>query len=167
MNKLETVQSRIFSRKDKEFMRLLSYWRFKGYRIVFTNGCFDLLHLGHIDYLAKASELGNVLVVGLNTDHSVRKLKGKNRPIQDEISRSMVLASLRFVDAVVFFGEETPFELIKTIQPDILVKGSDYQPSGIVGYDIVTGNGGDIMTIDFLEGYSTSGIEQKILGSVK
>ena len=167
MNKLEIVQSRIFSRKDKELKRLLSYWRFKGYRIVFTNGCFDLLHLGHIDYLAKASELGHVLIVGLNTDHSVRKLKGKNRPIQDEISRAMILASLRFVDAVVFFGEDTPYELIKTTQPDILVKGSDYEPMEIVGYDIVTGKGGEIMTIDYLEGYSTSGIEEKILGREK
>jgi len=164
MDKLETIKSRVYSRKDNELERLLTFWRFKGFRIVFTNGCFDILHLGHIDYLSKASELGHVLVVGLNTDASVRALKGKSRPVQDEISRAMILSSLRFVDAVVFFGEETPYELIKTIQPDVLVKGADYKPEEIVGYDIVTAKGGSVATIEFLEGYSTSAIEKKILG---
>jgi D-glycero-beta-D-manno-heptose 1-phosphate adenylyltransferase len=163
MSNLELVKSRIYSRTDDELLRLVAFWRFKGYKVVFTNGCFDILHLGHIDYLAKAKELGHILVVGLNTDESVRLIKGNNRPIQDEISRAMILASLSFVDAVVFFGEATPYELISTIQPDILVKGADYKPEEIVGYDIVTGKGGEISTIEYLEGYSTTAIEKKIL----
>lgn len=164
MMKLQQVQSRIYSRNDEAFGRLLAYWRFKGLKIVFTNGCFDLLHLGHIDYLARAAELGDVLVVGLNTDASVRRLKGLNRPIQDETSRAMILSSLRFVDAVVFFGEDTPLELIKTVQPDVLVKGADYRPEEIVGYDVVTSKGGEIDTISFLDGYSTTALENKIKG---
>lgn len=162
MNKLEQIRSRIFSRGDKEFDHQLAYWRFKDLRIVFTNGCFDILHLGHIDYLAKAAELGQVLVVGLNTDESVRRLKGGNRPIQDETSRAMLLASLRFVDAVVFFGEDTPYELISLVKPDVLVKGADYKPEEIVGYDVVKDNDGKVVTLEYLEGYSTSAIEARI-----
>jgi len=162
MNKLEQIRSRIFSRGDKDFDRLLACWRFKDLRVVFTNGCFDILHLGHIDYLAKAAELGQVLVVGLNTDESVRRLKGGNRPIQDETSRAMMLASLRFVDAVVFFGEDTPYELISLVKPDVLVKGADYKPEEIVGYDVVKDNDGKVVTLEYLEGYSTSAIEARI-----
>jgi len=103
-----------------------------------------------------------VLIVGLNTDESVRRIKGGNRPIQDEISRAMILASLRFVDFVVFFGEDTPYELIKTIQPNVLVKGADYKPEEIVGYDIVKARKGKVVTIEYLEGYSTTAIEKKI-----
>ncbi len=164
MKKLETIKSRIFTRNDENFSRLLVQWKSTNRKIVFTNGCFDILHLGHIDYLAKASELGEVLIIGLNTDESVRKLKGSNRPIQDEISRAIILSSLSFVDAVVFFGEETPYELIKTIQPDILVKGADYKPEDIVGFDIVTAKGGEVVMIEYLNGYSTTAIEKKILG---
>lgn len=163
MNRLEILKSKIYGRDEANLLRLLATWRFKEQKIVFTNGCFDILHLGHIDYLVKAAELGDKLVIGLNTDSSVRKLKGPNRPIQDEISRAMILASLSFVDAVVFFGEDTPLELIKTIQPDVLVKGADYNPEEIVGYDIVKAEGGEIMTLEYLEGYSTSGIVEKIV----
>ena len=163
MSRLEIIRKKIFTYADPDYGRMLAIWRFQGKKIVFTNGCFDILHLGHIDYLTKASELGDLLIIGLNTDLSVSKIKGKNRPIQDEISRAMMLASLGFVDAVVFFGEETPYNLIKTTQPDILVKGADYKPEEIVGYDIVKNKGGEIVTIEFLEGYSTSAIEQKIL----
>ena len=163
MSKLDLIKSKIFSRQDIELMRQLTILKFKGLKIVFTNGCFDILHLGHIDYLAKASELGQILVVGLNTDASVRALKGGNRPIQDETSRAIILASLSFVDLVVFFGENTPYELIKTVQPDVLVKGSDYKPKDIIGYDIVAANGGEIVTVEFLKGYSTSEIEKRIL----
>ncbi len=141
---------------------MLSIWQFQGKKIVFTNGCFDIIHLGHIDYLSKAKDLGDLLVIGLNTDASVSRLKGENRPIQDEVSRAMVLASLGFVDAVVFFGEDTPYNLIKTTQPDILVKGADYKPEDIVGYDIVKNKGGEVVTINYLPGYSTSAIESKI-----
>ena len=131
-------------------------------KVVFTNGCFDLVHQGHIDYLSKARDLGDVLVVGLNTDASVRRLKGPRRPINDEYSRALLLASMLFVDYVVLFGEDTPYELIKTLQPDILVKGSDYKPEDIVGYDIVMAKGGKVETLDFLPGFSTTAIEQKI-----
>ena len=163
MKRLEIIRKKIFSNSDDGFSRLLAIWRFQGKKIVFTNGCFDILHLGHIDYLSAASELGDLLIIGLNTDLSVSKIKGENRPIQDEVSRAFVLASLGFVDAVVFFGEDTPYNLIKIIQPDILVKGADYRPEDIVGYDIVKNKGGEIVTIEFLEGYSTTAIEKKIL----
>ncbi len=164
MSKLDVIRKKIFTYTDADYSRMVNIWQFQGKKIVFTNGCFDILHLGHIDYLSKAKELGNLLIVGLNTDESVRRIKGNNRPIQDEISRAMVLASLSFVDFVVFFGEDTPYNLIKTTQPDILVKGADYKPEDIVGFDIVKNKGGDVVTIEFLEGYSTTGIENRILG---
>jgi rfaE bifunctional protein nucleotidyltransferase chain/domain len=145
-----------------ELEQLLAYWRFKDYKIVFTNGCFDLLHLGHIDYLAKASDLGDILVIGLNSDASTRRLKGPTRPINNEHARAIVLASLSFADTIVLFDEDTPYNIIKIIQPDILVKGADYKPEDIVGYDIVTAKGGKVVTIDYLPGYSTSLIEKKI-----
>jgi len=140
----------------------LTKWNEEGKQIVFTNGCFDLLHRGHVDYLAKAADLGDVLVIGVNTDASVSKLKGPHRPIQDEQSRMQILASLGFVDAVILFDEDTPYNLIQLVQPDVLVKGSDYKPEDIVGYDIVTAKGGSVKTIDFIPGYSTSLIEKKI-----
>lgn len=137
-------------------------WHAAGEKIVFSNGCFDLIHRGHIDYLAKAAEMGTKLVLGLNTDASVSKLKGPHRPIQDEQSRQFILSALAFVDAVTLFDEETPYELIKLVQPDVLVKGSDYKPENIVGYDVVMAKDGEVKTIDYIEGYSTSGIETKI-----
>jgi D-glycero-beta-D-manno-heptose 1-phosphate adenylyltransferase len=164
MSKLEVIRKKIYTYSDADYSRMLTIWHFQGKKIVFTNGCFDILHLGHIDYLSKAKDLGDMLIVGLNTDESVRRIKGNNRPIQDEISRSMVLASLGFVDFVVFFGEDTPYNLIKTTQPHILVKGADYKPEDIVGYDIVKNNGGEIVTIEYLPGYSTTSIETKIIG---
>ena len=164
MKRLEIIRKKIFTYTDDSYSRMLAIWRFQGKKIVFTNGCFDILHLGHIDYLSSAKDLGDLLIIGLNTDESVKRIKGSNRPIQDEISRAFVLASLGFVDAVVFFGEDTPYNLIKTTQPDILVKGADYKPEDIVGYDIVKNKGGEIVTIEFLEGYSTTAIENKILG---
>ena len=165
MNKLDFLKTRIFSWED--IVKQCNIWRFKEKKIVFTNGCFDLLHLGHIEYLVKASVFGSVLVVGMNTDASVRKIKGKGRPILDETSRAMTLASLRFIDAVVLFDEETPYELIKLIQPDILVKGDDYKPEEIVGYDIVHAHGGKVITIELTKGYSTSAIIKHILSNYK
>ncbi len=163
MNKLETIQNKVFS--PGKLKRQLAIWRFQDKKIVFTNGVFDLLHLGHIDYLSKAKDEGNILIVGVNTDDSTRRLnKGKNRPLTNEQSRSTILAALLFVDAVVLFEEDTPYELIKQIQPDVLVKGSDYKAEDIVGYEIVSAKGGNIVTIDFLEGYSTTAIEEKIKG---
>jgi D-glycero-beta-D-manno-heptose 1-phosphate adenylyltransferase len=160
MNNLERVSAKIADREQLKSM--LAVWRFQEKKIVFTNGCFDILHLGHIDYLSKAKDEGNILIIGLNTDNSVSRIKGKNRPITDENSRAKILASLQFVDAVILFDEETPYELIKFVQPDVLVKGSDYKPEEIVGYDIVKAKKGKVVTIDFLEGYSTTAIEKKI-----
>jgi len=160
MNKLEQLKTKIYSLE--KLRSQLAVWAFLDKKIVFTNGCFDILHLGHIDYLSKAKELGDILVIGLNTDKSVRDIKGKTRPITDEVSRATILASLTFVDAIVYFGEETPYDLINFIQPDILVKGSDYNEEDIVGYDIVKSKGGQVKTLDFLPGYSTSAIEERI-----
>ena len=137
-------------------------WKTQGKKIAFTNGCFDLLHLGHVDYLEKARALGDKLILGLNSDSSVSRFKGQNRPIQDQNSRARVLAALQFVDLVVFFNEDTPLNLITEIQPDILVKGSDYLAENIVGADVVKRNGGVVKTIDFIPGYSTSKIVEKI-----
>lgn len=160
MNYPDIIKSKIFTKKSLE--NQLSIWRFKNKKLVFTNGCFDILHLGHIDYLSKAKSFGDILIIGLNTDISVRKIKGKNRPITNENSRANILASLLFVDAIILFDEETPYNLINFVQPDVLVKGSDYKIDDIVGYDIVKAKGGKIETLDFLEGYSTSMIEEKI-----
>ncbi|MCK4637977.1 MAG: D-glycero-beta-D-manno-heptose 1-phosphate adenylyltransferase [Bacteroidales bacterium] len=160
MSKLEIIKSKIFSKESLKYQ--LAIWRFLSKKIVFTNGCFDILHLGHIDYLSKAAEFGNVLIVGLNSDDSVRTIKGINRPINDENSRAMILAFLSFVSAVILFDEDTPYNLIKFVQPDVLIKGSDYKPEDIVGYDIVKAKGGEIKTIDFLPGYSTTSIIDKI-----
>lgn len=141
---------------------VLQKWREQNQKIVFTNGCFDLLHLGHVDYLEKARALGDKMVVGLNTDASVKRLKGEERPLQDELARARIMASLLFVDAVVLFDEQTPYELIKVVQPDILVKGDDYQITNIVGADIVLEKGGEVKTVELVKGYSTSNIVAKI-----
>jgi rfaE bifunctional protein nucleotidyltransferase chain/domain len=161
MNKLANLSSKILDRD--QLRRACVVWNFKNQKVVFTNGCFDILHLGHIEYLSKAADLGDVLVIGMNTDKSIHKIKGQSRPINDEHSRSMVLAALEFVTAVVLFDEETPYELIKTVQPDILVKGKDYKIEEIAGHDIVLANGGKVVTIELTKGYSTTAIEQKIL----
>ncbi len=160
MDNLEIIKSKII--EGESLKRQLSVWRFLGKRIVFTNGCFDIIHLGHIDYLSKAKDLGDILIVGLNTDDSVKRIKGDTRPITDEKSRAMILSSLRFVDAVAFFNEDTPHNLIKEVQPDILIKGSDYKADEIVGSDIVQKKGGKVITIEYLEGYSTTSILDKI-----
>lgn len=155
------ILSKIFV-SSSDLHQKVKQWQKDGAQVVFTNGCFDLLHKGHVDYLAKAADLGTKLVIGVNTDASVSRLKGPHRPIQDEGSRLQILASLESVDAVVLFDEPTPHELIGLLQPDVLVKGSDYKPEDIVGYDIVKAKGGEVKTIDFLPGYSTSLIEKKI-----
>lgn len=160
MNKLEVIQSKIIDIDHIE--SLLTYWNLKNQKIVFTNGCFDILHRGHVEYLAQAASQGDVLVVGLNTDSSVRRIKGPARPVQDEYARALLLASLSFVSAVILFDEDTPYELIRRVQPDILVKGSDYKAEDIVGYDIVKAKEGEVVTIDFIDGYSTTSIIEKL-----
>ncbi len=131
-------------------------------RLCFTNGCFDLLHPGHVKYLADARALGDFLVVGLNSDASVARLKGAGRPLQDEAARAAVLLGLRSVDAVVRFDEDTPLELITALQPDILAKGGDYTPDTVVGRDVVEARGGRVAIIPFLPGHSSSAIEARI-----
>lgn len=137
-------------------------WKAKGDKIVFTNGCFDLLHPGHVDYLFRARDLGQRLIIGVNTDASVSDLKGPHRPIQHEQGRLQVLAALGCIDGLVLFSEETPLRLILEIMPDVLVKGGDYTIDTIVGAAEIMANGGDVKVIPFLEGYSTSALEQKI-----
>jgi len=160
MKHIDRVLSKIVKKEDIE--SLLTYWRLKDNKIVFTNGCFDLLHKGHIEYLSSAADNGDVLVVGLNSDNSVQRIKGDKRPIQDEASRAITLASLKMVTVVVLFDEDTPHNLISEVQPDVLVKGSDYKEDEIVGADIVKGRGGEIITVSLTEGYSTSAIINKI-----
>jgi rfaE bifunctional protein nucleotidyltransferase chain/domain len=131
-------------------------WQQSGLEVVFTNGCFDLLHWGHLQYLEASRRLGDRLVVGLNSSASVGRLKGSQRPINDEQTRSAILAALSFVDLVVIFEEDTPATLIETLQPDVLVKGGDYQPDQIVGAETVLARGGKVLVLPFVEGYSST-----------
>ena len=164
MTHLESIQSKIFTNQTIPYW--LSVVRLKNKKIVFTNGCFDILHQGHIDYLAKAADMGTALVVGVNSDASVKKLnKGDSRPIQNQNSRALVIAALHFTTAVIIFEEDTPLELIKLVQPHVLVKGADWKVEDIVGYDSVKAKGGEIKTIEYLQGYSTTSIESKIKNS--
>ncbi len=159
---IESVQKKVIPAGQLDYT--IAYWRFKEFKVVFTNGCFDILHRGHIEYLAKARELGDILVIGLNTDESVKRLKGQGRPLQNQESRALIISSLSFVGAVILFDEDTPYELIKRIQPDILVKGGDYRPEEIVGYDIVQKKGGTVETIEFIDGLSSSSVIRKLEG---
>jgi rfaE bifunctional protein nucleotidyltransferase chain/domain len=157
----EVIQTKIFA-SAQQFLPVLDHWKKAGEKVVFTNGCFDLVHRGHIDSLSKAADLGDRLIVGLNSDASVRLLKGANRPLIDEQSRAILLASLLMVDAVVIFDEETPYQLIEQVVPDVLVKGSEYQVEEIAGYDVVLAAGGKVQRLSLTEGFSTSGLIQKI-----
>tara|TARA_B000000557_G_scaffold5154_1_gene4145 strand:- start:18 stop:482 length:465 start_codon:yes stop_codon:yes gene_type:complete len=134
----------------------------EGKKIVFTNGCFDLLHVGHIKYLSQAKDLGDILIIGLNSDKSVKKLKGNNRPINSFEDRAKLLAALKSVDLVIKFEEQTPENLIKEIIPDVLVKGGDYDIEEIVGYQTVIDNGGQVKTLSFYDGYSSTNYIDKI-----
>jgi rfaE bifunctional protein nucleotidyltransferase chain/domain len=144
-----------------DLMGKVASWKSQNLKIVFTNGCFDILHLGHIDYLEKAKALGDILIVGVNTNKSVKRIKGPDRPINDEYARQRMLSALAFVDGVILFNEDTPLNLIKRILPDILVKGNDYNISNIVGADIVLDAGGKVETIDLVKGFSTSDIIER------
>ena len=169
MSKIDFLRSRIVTLEEAQ--RKIGIWRMKEETIVFTNGCFDILHKGHVTYLAKAADLGNRLVVGINSDASVRNQgKGEERPINPEDARQTLLASLTFVDLVILFEGDTPEALIQALVPDILVKGADYDPSErdknakkyIVGSDIVRAHGGQVAVIDLEEGFSTTGIIKKL-----
>ena len=150
MSGIESIESKIITVSQWEKVR-------DGYHsIVFTNGCFDVLHRGHVTYLAQAHDLGDCLVVGLNSDASVKRLKGASRPINNENDRALVLAALSFVDYIIIFEEDTPRNLIEQVKPDVLVKGGDYKIENIVGADFVQKNGGKVLTIPFVEGYSST-----------
>ncbi len=171
MSRLTYLQSKIVG--PEEARRKVLSWKLKGEQVVFTNGCFDILHKGHVTYLAQAAQEGDRLVLGLNTDASVKALgKGDERPINSEDARAVVLAALGFVDLVVLFGEETPLDLIRLLEPDVLAKGADYDPNEtnpesrkfIVGSDVVLKNGGKVIAIPLVEGFSTTSIVKKLKG---
>lgn len=161
MTPLQQIRQKLYKREEELFAEV-NHWKSQGKKIVFTNGCFDIIHPGHIDYLAKAANLGDKLVIAVNTDSSVSKLKGAHRPIQNELSRAMILAAFSFVDAIVFFSEETPEHVIDLLMPDILVKGADYTVDQIAGAKNVIAHGGSVVLLPYLKGYSTSLIEKKI-----
>lgn len=161
-NNLSFIQSKIYQNLG-DFASTLDLWKKQEEKIVFTNGCFDIMHLGHVDYLTKAADLGSKLIIGLNSDASTTQLKGPTRPINNQIARASILAAFFFVDAIILFDDETPLALINTVLPHVLVKGADYVIENIVGAVEVLKNKGEVKTISFLEGYSTSSIEQRIL----
>ena len=163
MSFFSTITTKIHTRE--QLPATLERWRAAGERIVFTNGCFDILHYGHLHYLADARDLGDRLVIGLNSAGSVRRLKGPTRPINDELTRTHLLAALQMVDAVIIFEEDTPLELIRLVLPDVLVKGGDWRPEQIVGSDIVLARGGQVLSLPYIDGYSTTNIERKIKGN--
>jgi len=160
MSILHHIESKLFTRES--IINQVHVWRFKDKKIVFTNGCFDILHLGHIEYLAHAADLGQELIIGLNSDQSVARIKGPGRPVNPEKARAMLLGALSMVSAVVLFDEDTPYNLIRSIRPDILVKGSDYTVEQIAGHDIVLAEGGKVVTIPLTPGFSTTSLISKI-----
>ena len=160
MSNLEIIENKIIP--ADRLSNLASMWRFKDETIVFTNGCFDILHYGHIHLLTAAREFGHKLIVGMNSDASTTRLKGEGRPINKEHDRAMLLASLHLVDAVAVFEEDTPLELIRTIQPGVLVKGGDYKADEVVGAEEMKTWGGRVEIVDFLEGYSSTTVAEKI-----
>lgn len=151
----------------EEIKKVRAELKSKNKKVVFTNGCFDLIHSGHVDYLVKAKQLGDVLIVGLNTDASVRRIKGEKRPILKQDERAFIVSNLKPVDYVTFFDEDTPAEIISDLIPDILVKGADWSIDKIVGREVVEANGGEVKTIEFVNDQSTSKIIQTILSRYK
>jgi rfaE bifunctional protein nucleotidyltransferase chain/domain len=161
MNYSEIIENKIHLSKESAAEQLAN-WHASGKNIVFTNGCFDLIHKGHIHYLMQAAQLGDVFVIGLNSDSSVSRLKGPKRPIIEQDGRALALAAMFFVDLVIVFEEDTPLELIQKVKPKYLVKGGDYSRENIVGAEFVESIGGKVVTIPFIEGFSTSNIVEKI-----
>ena len=160
MSHLNKINSKIFLLDDLK--NQVNAWKQAEEDVVFTNGCFDIIHRGHIEVLAQTADLGDKLIIGLNSDTSIQKLKGKNRPIIEEQSRAILLASLEFVDAVVIFSEDTPLKLISALLPDVLAKGGDYEIETIVGHEIVQQNGGKVKLVPFVDGFSSTTIIDKI-----
>ncbi len=163
MSHLKSINTKIFYLESLK--EQVTNWKKAGEKVVFTNGCFDLIHRGHIEVLAQTADLGDKLIIGLNSDVSIKKLKGESRPIIDEKSRVILLASLSFVDAIVLFSEETPLNLISNLNPDVLAKGGDYKINTIVGHEIIRKNGGEVILVPFVEGFSSSNIVDKIKNS--
>ena len=163
MSHLNTLNSKIFT--IEELKAKTNSWKENGQKVVFTNGCFDIVHRGHIELLARTADLGDKLIIGLNSDSSIQKLKGEDRPIINEQSRAVLLAALSFVDAVVLFSEDTPLNLISTLVPDVLAKGGDYEIETIVGYEIIQQNGGEVILVPFVDGFSSTAIIDKIKNS--
>ena len=160
MSHLNKINSKIFSLDDLK--NQVNAWKQAGEEVVFTNGCFDIIHRGHIEVLAQTADLGDKLIIGLNSDTSIQKLKGENRPIIDEQARSILLAAFSFVDAVILFPEDTPINLISALLPDVLAKGGDYEIDNIVGHEIVQYNGGKVILVPFVDGFSSTTIINKI-----
>ena len=160
---LDTLNDKIFSLDALKIQ--VDSWKKSEETVVFTNGCFDIVHRGHIEVLARTADLGSKFIIGLNSDSSIQKLKGEGRPIIDEQSRAVLLAALSFVDAIVLFSDETPLELISTLVPDVLAKGGDYKIETIVGHKIVQENGGKVILVPFVEGFSSTTIIDKIKNS--
>ena len=160
MSQFNTLKNKIFSLENLKIQ--VPKWRASGEKVVFTNGCFDLVHQGHIEVLVRTADLGTKLIVGLNSDSSIQKLKGETRPIIQQQSRAILLASFSFVDAVVLFSEDTPINLISTLLPDVLAKGGDYEIETIVGHEIVQKNGGKVILVPFVDGFSSTTIIEKI-----
>jgi len=160
MSHLKTLNSKVYNLDA--LTTQVEQWKLASNKVVFTNGCFDIIHRGHIEVLARTADLGDKLVIGLNSDQSIQKLKGENRPIIDEQSRAILLAALSFVDAIVLFSEDTPIKLIGALLPDVLAKGGDYEIETIVGHEIVQQNGGKVKLVPFLDGFSSTNIIDKI-----
>ena len=163
MTHLESITRKIVTLDEAK--QIVAEWKTAGEKIVFTNGCFDIIHKGHVSYLAKARDLGTKLILGLNTDESVKRLKGANRPVKELESRALTVASFEYIDLVIPFSEDTPLKVISTLLPDVLVKGSDYKIDDIVGAKEVTANGGTVQTIDFVDGFSTTNYFKKLKDS--
>jgi len=158
--KLNKLKAKIFNIKD--LSKIINEWRLNGDKIVFTNGCFDLIHLGHLEILARSADLGDKLIVGINSDMSIKKIKGSSRPIIKEDSRAKQLAAIEFIDAVILFNEDTPYNLINILKPDVLTKGGDYKKNDIVGNQLINKQQGEVVIIPLTQGYSTTSILEKI-----
>ena len=158
--KLNKLKAKIFNIKN--LSQIINEWRLNGDKIVFTNGCFDLIHLGHLEILARSADLGDKLIVGINSDMSIKKIKGNSRPIIEEDSRAKQLAAIEFIDAVILFNEDTPYDLINILKPDVLTKGGDYKKNDIVGNQLINKEQGEVVIIPLTQGYSTTSILEKI-----
>ena len=163
MSQFNTLKNKLFSLENLKLQ--VKEWKATGEKVVFTNGCFDLVHQGHIEVLARTADLGTKLIVGLNSDSSIQKIKNETRPIIQQQSRAILLASFSFVDAVVLFSEDTPINLISALLPHVLAKGGDYEIETVVGHEVVHKNGGGVILVPFVDGFSSTTIIEKIRNS--